>query len=122
MSSLVKSLWLSTLVLVGSSVGRKRSRGAHLKSLKSPRAMKIRMRSSEEQIAIYREGAGVVVYVIALAIGCIAFGALFFYIGDSRAIFLAFGSLFVVAGALVLTSLPKWFSENKRTTAVWCCW
>lgn len=76
--------------------------------------MTIRIRSSEEQFVIYREGAGVVVFVISLAIGCAAFGALFFYVSDGNVIFLAFGSLFIVASALVLTAFPKYFRRIKN--------
>jgi len=69
--------------------------------------MKVRMRSSDDQVVIYREGAGVVIYAITLAIACFALAALFFYISDDKAIPWAFGGLFIVAGGLLLTASPE---------------
>jgi len=75
--------------------------------------MKIRMRSSEARVEIYRERMGTIVFALSLAIGCSAFGALFFYVSDGSGIFLAFGSLFILAGVLILAASPQWLGRIK---------
>jgi hypothetical protein len=76
--------------------------------------MKVKMRSSEEQVAIYRDGAGVLVYAISLAVGCIGFGILFVYTGGGSKSPLAFGGLFIAVGLLLLAALPAWSRRIKR--------
>ena len=72
------------------------------------------MRSNAAQVEIYREGTGTIIFVVSLAIGCIAFGALFFYVSNSGEGFLAFGRVFTVAGALILAALAKWFRRIRN--------
>jgi hypothetical protein len=75
--------------------------------------MKIKIRSSEDQLVVYREKTGVFIYGIFLAIGCIAFGVTFAYVGKDDLFPLIFGSVFTLVGALILLGSPKYYRTMK---------
>lgn len=78
--------------------------------------MKIKIRSNEDHLIIYREKFGVIVYIILAAIACLSFGVLFYYIGHSEDLlaFVVFGIFSFVMGLLILLGLPKYYSRLKN--------
>ena len=75
--------------------------------------MKIKIRSNDDQLIIYREKTGVVLYAIFLAICCIAFGVTFSYLGKDDLFPQIFGGVFAIVGALIFFGLPKYNRTMK---------
>ena len=71
------------------------------------------MRCSNEELIIYRERTGVVVYVLLLAITSLGFGAAFIYLDHENLFVILLGGLFCLVGTLIIAGLPGHLRKMK---------
>jgi len=76
--------------------------------------MKIKTRLGNEQLVVYREKAGVLLFTIAMTGFCIAFGVTFMFVGQAHVFMQIFGGFFTVAGVLLFAGLPKYYRKMQR--------
>ena len=77
--------------------------------------MKLKIRITDDQLVIYREKIGVVIYVVMAAVLCIVFGLVFFYVGydEDLLAFVAFGIFSFAMGILILLGLPTYYKRLR---------
>lgn len=79
--------------------------------------MRVSLRSDQDQLVIYREKVGVILFVFLMAVACIVLGCLFIYFAMAQreaTAFLIFGGIFLIVGLLMVTSLPKFLARLKK--------
>lgn len=84
--------------------------------------MRISLRSSRDNLVIYREKIGAALFSSLMMAACIVLGVLFIYFSmaqNEATVFLIFGAIFLILGLLGAAGLPKFLARlNKEDGAV----